>query len=495
MDRFRYFLGVVTLALAVAGGWYLVELLQDEDKSRYFRLNVEFRDVGGLLPGADVKYRGVLVGSVRHVTLREDGKKGIATIVLEPSREGLARTNSHFWIVTPRFGGITGGASGLDTLVRDAYLSFYTPDPFGVQLANGSSVAGDEQPFADATDLSFAPAKRGDLQLVLLLPENHGLQPGSAVMYRGVQTGEVRRIELAADGGHVRLHVRIERDQRATVTDKTKFWVARPRLSGALLRGIDVHDIGALLAPFVSYFTEPGAGLPLSDGSVLAAETQRPELTLDKIPVERVATNQDEPPAETGIRLARVIYEAVEEDWWSPDDEIRREGTGVLYEDREGRVLVATTRTVSDASYFERDAFGADPEIKKEGISIQLTDGTVLRAMRTWVAPDGEDLTLLMLDLEGADKAAVPLTAAGRLQFTDDWQGVDSVQLYSIDDDRVVSKAPADPSALADDAATRGAAAVVGERVVALRGNESGQSGAGRMVSLSLVPEGLRPTP
>ena len=178
MDRVRYLIGVATLLLAVAGGLFLFNLLGEVDESRYFGLHVEFRNVEGLLKGADVKYRGVLVGSVRRVALREDGKQGIAHVVLIPGKETLARTNSKFWIVTPRFGGIVAGESGLETLVRDAYVAFFTPDPRGARFANGSSVTGEELPFADESEM-LGPAKRGDLLMTLLIPENHGLRAGS----------------------------------------------------------------------------------------------------------------------------------------------------------------------------------------------------------------------------------------------------------------------------------------------------------------------------
>ena len=82
MDRARYFVGVVMLLLAAVGGVFVFQLLGDEDDSQWFALHVELHNVEGLLPGADVKYRGVLVGSVRRVSLREDGKKGVATLLI-----------------------------------------------------------------------------------------------------------------------------------------------------------------------------------------------------------------------------------------------------------------------------------------------------------------------------------------------------------------------------------------------------------------------------
>ena len=496
VDRIRYLIGVATLITALAGGVFLFNLLGDEDKSQYFRVHLEFRNVEGLLPGADVKYRGVQVGSVRQVTLRDDGKKGIATIVLNPGKDTLARTNSRFWIVTPRFGGITAGASGLDTLVRNAYMTFYTPDPWGVQLANGSSALGLETPFVDPTESSLPPAVRGDLMMTLLVPENYGLVVGSAVMYRGVQTGDIRGVELAKDGNHIRLAIRIERAHRGTVTDKTRFWVARPRLSGALLRGIDLQDVSALLTPFVSYHTEPSAGLPVPDAYTVAAETTRPSFEIAKVDLatQPSATQSLQAPVGDGLlQLVRVIYEAEEEDWLSPNDLIRREGTGVLWEDSDGRLLVLTARTLCDANHFDRDSLGGAPDIISEGISVVLGDGSVLRALRTWVAGDGEDLALLVIDVELAAREGIPTTAASLFEFGGAAIGTADVDLRAMDNQRRVVEVSrsntGDPTLVGH----RGAVALSDGSVIGLLVQSVEDPSAAAIVSVDVVPEVLRP--
>lgn len=120
MDRLRYLIGLVTLAIAAAFAWFLFGLLGDEDRSGSFMLRLEFRDVRGLKAGADVRYRGVPVGAVHEVGLSADGEKGVVTIRFADEGARLARLSSRFWIVVPRFSGLTAGATGLETLVRDA---------------------------------------------------------------------------------------------------------------------------------------------------------------------------------------------------------------------------------------------------------------------------------------------------------------------------------------------------------------------------------------
>ena len=497
MDRVRYLIGVLTLVVAAAGGVYLFKLLSDEDKSLYFRLGLEFHNVEGLLPGADVKYRGVNVGSVRGVTLRDDGRKGVAALALNPGTEKLACTNSKFWIVTPRFGGLAGGASGLETLVRDAYISFVTPDPAGPQLANGSSVAGWERPYVDPAEETMPPPRRGDLQMSLIVPENHGLGAGSEIKFRGVQTGEVTRIALASDGDHVRVELRIDRRYRSTVTDRSVFWVARPRLSGGIMGGMSLDDVSALLSPFIGYHTAPDEGQPVADGYLVAAETERPAISLEKVSVQGLSSSvaSPRPRAQQSLQLVKVIYEAVEDDWFSPDDEIRREGTGVLFEDAEGRFLVMTARSACDASYFDRDTFGAEPDIRSEGVTVVLVDGSVIRAMRMWAASDGSDLALLTLEPSPSQREGLLSTAANLFAFDDGASGGGGT-VWSLDAERQAVGAPV-PSGedTAVDGGLRGGPVMRGDRIVGVYGQSSGTGDTSAVASTSLLPESLRPRP
>lgn len=497
MDRARYLIGILTLLLALAGGSFLVNLLSDEDQSLYFRLNVEYRNVEGLLPGADVKYRGVRVGSVRRVALRDDGGKGVAIIALNPGQEHLARTNSRFWIVTPRFGGLASGATGLETLVRDAYVSFLTPRPWGPRMANGSSVPGWETPFVDESDTAMPPPRRGDLQMTLLVPENYGLVPTSKILFRGVVTGEVREVSLAPDGTHVRLKLLIDRLHRRSVTDRTKFWVARPGLSGGLMGGMALHDVSAILSPFVSYYTEPGEGLPVPEGYLVAAEVQRPGFELTKVstagmePQTNAIANKLEKKA---VQLVQVIYEAIEEDWLSADDHIRREGTGVLFEERDGRLMVLTARSACDASYFERDMFGGAPDVIKEGIRVVLADGTALRAMLTWAAAGGRDLALLRLDFDGGVQDAPPVTPPELLWFGHEAKAGEALESRVFDADGGGVGTPlaaGEPPSSLD--GVRGAVVLSEGSVIGVLGQTAGTDTTPKIESIDLVPEPLRP--
>lgn len=486
MHRARYLVGCLVLLGALLGALWFVRVLRDLDQREGLPLSIEFRDARGLRAGADVRYRGVNVGTVRSVAIAADGKKATAAVLLDLGASKHACVNSSFWIVTPRFAGLTGGASGLDTLVRDAYVTWETPNERGSPLVPGSLLAGREKPPPAAEPEALDDIEHGDLLMSVLVPENHGLRPGSAVIFRGQPTGDVRSVELAPDGTHVVVKLRIARKYRQTVTDRCQFWVARPAVTGALLSGFTLTDVAALLSPYVSYYGEPGKGTPVVDGYRTAAAAARPSFDASPVPGDALrqqpAANATAVPDD--IVVVRIVYDAVERDTWSADDPVHGEGTGLLLLARDGHAVVVTARSVVDGSITTQDAFGSAPEIDNEQIKVMLSDGTVLRAGRVWVHPGGRDIAALLLEDPSPSLRGTPLA---KLQFASD-ASTDAMTLRAASADGL----PLAPSALDPKAADLplGAAVTKGERVVGIVGRGTG---VGAMVELSLVPADLRP--
>ncbi len=484
MHRLRYLIGTLTLVLAIAGAVWIVRVLRRLDERPGVPLHVEFLQARGLRAGAAVRYRGVDVGTVRAVTISADGTKAVAQLLLDPAGAQHACVDSAFWIVTPRFSGLADGATGLDTLVRDSYVAFQTPSDRGSLLTAGSLLAGKERPPALTEAEGLEDVAHGDLLMTLLVPENHGLRPGSAVIFRGIPTGDVRSVALAADGTHVEVALRIARKHRQTVTDRTAFWVARPYVSGALFSGFTVTDVSALLTPYVSYYGEPGKGVLVQDGYRAAAEGTRPPIDIAAVPADALRRPPVAPPPPAdSLVLVRITYAAVERDSLSADDPIRREGSGVLFLDRSGRSIVVTARSLVDGAFTENDLFGGDPEIDGEQIKVLLANGTVLRAGRVWVDPAGGDVAALVLEDAPPDMVGTP---AARLVFAGTVPaGEPTVRAVGPDG---APLAPA-PLAAAADGSAHGAAVVVDELVIGVCGG----GGARQVVALELLPADLRP--
>lgn len=489
MHRLRYLIGTLTLVLAAVFAFWIVRVLKNSDERPGLQLQVEFHEARGLRAGANVRYRGVNVGTVRTVSISQDGSKAIAQLLLDLQGAAHACVNSEFWIVTPRFSGLTDGATGLDTLVRDSYIAFHTPADRGLRLQPGSLLGGRERPPEGDDGESLDAVDHGDLLMTLLVPENHGLRPGSTVIFRGVPTGDVRSVSLAPAGTHVEVALRIHRKYRQTVTDKTAFWVARPYVSGALFSGFTLTDVNSLLTPYVSYYGEPGKGVLVQDGYRAAADVNRPNVTIASVPVDALRqAPHGEPAPSDGLVLVRIAYEANERDTWSADDPVQRGGSGVLYLDRAGRAVVVTARSLVDGFYTERDWLGTDPDIEGEQIRVFFANGTVLRAGRVWVDPAGNDLAALVLEDAPPDTVGTPgarLSFAGGVEggpLTVHPVGADGVAMPTCEAGRDV---PVD---------AHGAPITAGERVVGVLGRVTATSpGLGTIVALGLLPVELRP--
>jgi hypothetical protein len=493
MRGFRHTIGALTLLGTAIAAWWLLSLLSPEGAGSSYLLSLEFRQARGLKPGAFVRYRGVRVGSVRDVVVASGGDKALVSIALDEEGRDLARQSSRFWIVTPRFDGLTGGATGLDTLVRDSYVAFVTANLDSEPLPSGSLLVGRESPVLDEIAATLPPPQIGDLSMVLLASSSEGVEAGADVRHRGVAVGEVRRVGLAPDGTHVEIELRIAAAHRRSVQeDSTSFWVARPRVSGALLSGLAIEDLTAVLEPFVAYRTSRLDGAPAPDGWRCVALDRAPAETDPAVPASALDRSGDpragasEAAELRDIAVVEVLYDAVELDWFSANDDLSSRGHGVFYIDRSGRPVVVTARSTCDGMYFARDTFGS-PEVARERIRVVFSDGSVLRAGRQWIDPLGRDLALLVLERAPGGSLDVG-TATDRLVF----DAVEVPQWRVLNDDGGFDSWTPPAGEISDD--SRGRPLLdAGGRVVAIVGQPERGTNRPSPVRLDPLPVDLRP--
>jgi hypothetical protein len=227
----------------------------------------------------------------------------------------------------------------------------------------------------------------------------------------------------------------------------------------------------------------------VQDGYRAAAEVNRPNVAIAAVPGEALRQAPPQAPVPNdGLVLVRIAYEANERDTWSRDDQVQRQGSGVLFLDRAGRAVVVTARSLVDGFYTERDWLGADPDIEAEQIRVFLANGTVLRAGRVWVDPEGRDLAALVLEDAPPDTAGTP---PARLSFGGTVEGGPLTVHPVAADGTAMPTCEAGPDVPAD---AHGAPVTVGERVVGVVGRIAATSpGLGLLVALGLLPAELRP--
>ena len=75
-----------------------------------------------------------------------------------------------------------------------------------------------------------------------------GLEAGKTkIHYNGVDIGTVTTIELSDDHEHVILTAQMAPKTEAFLVEDTKFWVVRPRISGANVTGLGTLISGAYI--------------------------------------------------------------------------------------------------------------------------------------------------------------------------------------------------------------------------------------------------------
>jgi paraquat-inducible protein B len=85
-------------------------------------------------------------------------------------------------------------------------------------------------------------------KITIVMKSAEGLEAGKTkIHYNGVDIGTVTTIELSGDHEHVILHAQMAPKTETFLVNDTKFWVVRPRISGANITGLGTLISGAYI--------------------------------------------------------------------------------------------------------------------------------------------------------------------------------------------------------------------------------------------------------
>lgn len=177
-------------------------------------ITIEFRSGEGIEPGrTEVRFKEVVVGHVKSVTIGPQGQKVLVTATLERSVKSIAVDDSRFWVVRPRIG--TAGVSGLGTLLSGVYIGVDA----GESAESRTQFIGLDQP---PLVLRGEPGR----SFVLRADDLGSLDFGSPVYHRRVRVGRVVGYSLEPGGRKIAIQVFIEAPNEGLVTLGTRFWHA-----------------------------------------------------------------------------------------------------------------------------------------------------------------------------------------------------------------------------------------------------------------------------
>ena len=164
---------------------------------------IHFDKGHGIKPGDTLRHRGVEVGQVTGVKMKETLQGVTVEVELDPKAGNLARSESQFWIVRPQVS--LTSIRGLETVVGAKYLGVL-PGP----------VDGSRQTVFDGVESPLMMLDSEVVEITIRFNEGHGLAVGDPVKYRGISIGEVTDVRLESDLAQVIVHVRLSKNRESS---------------------------------------------------------------------------------------------------------------------------------------------------------------------------------------------------------------------------------------------------------------------------------------
>jgi paraquat-inducible protein B len=237
---------VVPLVALLVAGWMVFRQFQNRGPE----ISIDFANGAGIEEGkTELQYKGVSVGTVKAVSLKDDLSGVTVTVRLTKSGRSLGRAGSEFWVVHPEVS--ISGIHGLETLVSGVRLN----------VRPGSGAPATHFRGLDRPPPIEDPA--AGRAFVLVADKLGNLTPGAPVYYRGVKVGSIETTRLADNAAAALIRIRIYTPYVDLIRTNTEFWNVsglsfKLGLSGAELRA---STLQSLIAGGVSFATPDSPGL------------------------------------------------------------------------------------------------------------------------------------------------------------------------------------------------------------------------------------------
>jgi paraquat-inducible protein B len=217
------------------------------------RITISFQSAEGLEEGkTPVKYKNVVIGTVRGIGLSANRDRVLVRVDLQKSAASFATDGTRFWVVRPRIG--LEGVSGVDTLFSGSFI--------------GADIGDSEEERKDFVGLETPPSVThgtAGKSFELDSQDLGSIDVGSPVYYRRVQVGHVTSYELAPDGKSVSLHLFVDAPNDRFVTKATRFWNASGvdvSLGAAGLK-LNTESLATVIAGGIGFEEPPGSDDPM----------------------------------------------------------------------------------------------------------------------------------------------------------------------------------------------------------------------------------------
>lgn len=324
------------------------------------RIGLDAEGLGGLTPGADIRFRDIRVGEVERYDLQPDGQGVRIWALIGQEYRDLVRPSTEFWNssgvqldVKPT--GVKLQAESLASMLGGG-IAFSTPPEAYIERPVGDGAIYQLHPNRSA---AMEALEQGvGLRIWLEASRVGSVAAGSAVFYRDVEIGNVGEAILSEDARSVRFPLHIDERYRPLVRKNSRFWSRSGFEFKAGWEGVTAKmgTVSSILAGGVTVATPDQPGDMLEDDAVFVLHDQPEESWLawnPKIQIREVDPEDELPhvlgPTKgefSGVRLVLV----------SPKSGSLSKGAPIHYR---GLVVghVGEVRFSADARHVEADAW------------------------------------------------------------------------------------------------------------------------------------------
>ncbi|MDR6475561.1 paraquat-inducible protein B [Burkholderia sp. OAS925] len=235
---------VVPLIAALIGIALVVKSITERGPA----VTISFNNAEGLEPGkTQVKYKDVVIGSVKSITLSKDHSQVQVAVQLSNQADDFAVKDTRFWVVRPRIG--ASGVTGIGTLLSGAYI--------------GVDAGRSKEARSEFVGLEAPPPVTGDQKgrrFTLHGDSLGSIDIGSPIFYRRVQVGQVYGLSLDKDGTGVTMQVFVAAPYDQYVGTNSRWWHA----SGVNVRldsngfVVNTQSLTSILIGGLSFRAPPG---------------------------------------------------------------------------------------------------------------------------------------------------------------------------------------------------------------------------------------------
>ncbi|TCP93534.1 paraquat-inducible protein B [Cricetibacter osteomyelitidis] len=181
-------------------------------KSAGNEITLTAADAGNLSKGMTLRYMGLTIGEIEQINLDQANNRITAKALINPQYMNIvAKENSRFKVIAPQIS--AGAIENLDALLQP-YIDVTAGNGARKTKFTLSQTAENPHRFNDG------------FPIIVETNDALNLTTGSPVLYRGVEVGTIRKMELNNLGDRVLIHLVILPKHQHLVRKNSEFWVA-----------------------------------------------------------------------------------------------------------------------------------------------------------------------------------------------------------------------------------------------------------------------------